>query len=111
MTTPIGSKQHDIIRDLLAQDDSPTAISEAAGVLRQAAYPVQDDPAKAETMLAEWEWNKGRRGHSFCLFVGEARSFAARGEFRTDLRAVVARRFVRQLLKGGLAAIRPILDG
>ncbi len=43
-----------IIRDLLAQDDSPTATAEAAGVSRQAAYPVQDDPAKAETMLAEW---------------------------------------------------------
>ncbi len=62
-------------------------------------------------MLAEWEWNNGRRGHSVCLFVAEAPSFAARGEFRTDLRAVVARRFVGQLLEGGLADIRPILDG
>jgi hypothetical protein len=32
-----------------AQKASPTAIAEAAGVSR-----VQDDPAKAEAMLAEW---------------------------------------------------------
>jgi putative DNA-invertase from lambdoid prophage Rac len=43
-----------IIRDLLAQDASPTAIAEAAGVSRQVVYRVQDDPAKAEAMLAEW---------------------------------------------------------
>ena len=43
-----------IIRDLLAQDAGPTAIAEAAGVSRQVVYRVQDDPAKAEAMLAEW---------------------------------------------------------
>jgi putative DNA-invertase from lambdoid prophage Rac len=43
-----------IIRDLLAQNASPTAISDAAGVSRQVVYRVQDDPAKAEAMLAEW---------------------------------------------------------
>ena len=43
-----------IIRDLLAQDASPTTIAEAAGVSRQVVYRVQDDPAKAEAMLAEW---------------------------------------------------------
>ncbi len=43
-----------IIRDLLAQDASPTAIAEAAGVSRQVVYRVQDDPAKAEAMLAQW---------------------------------------------------------
>jgi len=42
------------IRDLLAQDASPTAIADAAGVSRQVLYRVQDDPAKAEVMLAEW---------------------------------------------------------
>jgi hypothetical protein len=36
------------IRDMLAQDASPTVIAEAAGVSRQVAYRVQDDPAKAE---------------------------------------------------------------
>jgi hypothetical protein len=36
-----------------AQDASPTAIA-AAGVSRQVVYWVQDDPAKAEAMLAEW---------------------------------------------------------
>jgi len=46
--------QFGIIRDLLAQDASPTAIAEAAGVLRQMVYRVQDDPAKAEAMLADW---------------------------------------------------------
>ena len=46
--------QFGIIRDLLAQDASPTAIAEAAGVSRQVVYRVQDDPAKAEAMLAEW---------------------------------------------------------
>ncbi len=55
-----------IIRDLLAQDDSPTAIAEATGVSRQAAYPVQDDPAKAETMLAEWGMEQ-RPSRPFCL--------------------------------------------
>jgi hypothetical protein len=29
-------------------------IAEAAGVSRQVIYRVQDDPAKAEAMLAEW---------------------------------------------------------
>ena len=43
-----------IIRDLLAQDATTTAIAEAAGVSRQVVYRVQDDPAKAEAMLAEW---------------------------------------------------------
>jgi hypothetical protein len=43
-----------IIRDLLAQDASPTATPEAAAVSRQVVYRVRDDPAKAEAMLAEW---------------------------------------------------------
>jgi hypothetical protein len=38
---------------LLAQDASPTAIAEAAGVSPRVDYPVQDDPAKAEGMLAQ----------------------------------------------------------
>jgi hypothetical protein len=38
---------------MLAQDASPTAIAEAARVSRQVVYRVQDDPAKAEMMLAE----------------------------------------------------------
>ena len=38
---------------MLTQDASPTAIAEAAGVSRQLVYRVQDDPAKAEAMLAE----------------------------------------------------------
>ena len=38
-----------------AQDASPTAIAEAAGVSRQVVYRVQDDPTKTEAMLAEWE--------------------------------------------------------
>ncbi len=46
--------QLDIILGLLAQDASPTAIAEAAGVSRQVVYRVEDDPAKAEAMLAEW---------------------------------------------------------
>ncbi len=46
--------QLDVIRDMLAQDASPTVIAEAAGVSRQVVYRVQDDPAKAEAMLAEW---------------------------------------------------------
>jgi putative DNA-invertase from lambdoid prophage Rac len=43
-----------IIRDMIAQDASPTAIAEAAGVSRQVVYRVQDDPTKAEAMLVEW---------------------------------------------------------
>lgn len=43
-----------VIRELFAQDASPTAIAEAAGVSRQVVYQVQYDPAKAEAMLAEW---------------------------------------------------------
>jgi putative DNA-invertase from lambdoid prophage Rac len=43
-----------IIWNLLAQDASPTSIAEAAEVSRQVVYRVQDDPAKAEAMLAEW---------------------------------------------------------
>jgi predicted DNA-binding protein YlxM (UPF0122 family) len=43
-----------VIRELFAQDVSPTAIAEAAGVSRQVVYRVQDDRAKAEAMLAEW---------------------------------------------------------
>jgi hypothetical protein len=39
---------------MLAQDASPTVIAEATGVSRQGVYRVQDDPAKAEAMLAEW---------------------------------------------------------
>ena len=46
--------QLDIIRDMLAQDASPSAIADAAGVSRQVVYRVQDDAAKAEAMLAEW---------------------------------------------------------
>lgn len=42
------------IRDMLAQNATPTAIAQAAGVSRQIVYRVRDDPAKAETMLAEW---------------------------------------------------------
>jgi hypothetical protein len=37
-----------------AQDASPSAIAEAAGVSWQVVYRVQDDPAKAEAILAEW---------------------------------------------------------
>jgi hypothetical protein len=43
-----------IVEGPLAREASPTAIAEAAGVSRQVGYRVQDDPAKAETMLAEW---------------------------------------------------------
>jgi DNA invertase Pin-like site-specific DNA recombinase len=46
--------QLDVIRNMLAQDASPTVIAEATGVSRQAVYRVQDDPMKAEAMLAEW---------------------------------------------------------
>jgi DNA invertase Pin-like site-specific DNA recombinase len=46
--------QLDVIRSMLAQDASPTVIAETAGVSRQAVYRVQDDPMKAEAMLAEW---------------------------------------------------------
>jgi DNA invertase Pin-like site-specific DNA recombinase len=49
-----GSAQLDLIRDMLTQHATPTAIAEAAGVSRQVVYRVQDDPAKAEAMLAEW---------------------------------------------------------
>ena len=63
-------------------------------------------PRRRRRCWRSGEWSKGRRGHSVCLFVGEAPSFAARGEFRTDLR-----RFVHQLLEGGLVAIRSILGG
>jgi hypothetical protein len=38
---------------MLAQNASPTASAEAE-VSRQVVYRVQDDPAKAEAMLAEW---------------------------------------------------------
>lgn len=40
--------QLDIIRDMLAQDASPSAIAKAASVSRQVVYRVKDDPAKAE---------------------------------------------------------------
>jgi DNA invertase Pin-like site-specific DNA recombinase len=46
--------QLDVIRSMLAQDASPTVIAETAGVSRQAIYRVQNDPMKAEAMLAEW---------------------------------------------------------
>lgn len=46
--------QLDIIRHMLAQDASPTAIADSAGVSRQVVYRVQDDPVKAEAMLADW---------------------------------------------------------
>jgi hypothetical protein len=39
---------------MLAQDSTPTVIAEAARASRQVVYCVQDDPAKAEAMLAEW---------------------------------------------------------
>ena len=39
---------------MLAQDASPTAIADAAGVSRQVVYRVQDNPAKVEAILAEW---------------------------------------------------------
>jgi DNA invertase Pin-like site-specific DNA recombinase len=48
------SAQLDIIRDMLAQDASPTAIAQAAAVSRQVVYRVQEDAAKAEAMLSEW---------------------------------------------------------
>jgi hypothetical protein len=48
------SNQFAMVRDLLARDASPTAIEEAVGVSRQMLYRVQDDPVKAEAMLAEW---------------------------------------------------------
>lgn len=44
----------DIIHNMLAQDASPTAIADTAGLSRQVVYRVQDDPVKAEAMLAEW---------------------------------------------------------
>jgi hypothetical protein len=40
-----------IIRDYTSR---PTAIAEAAGVLRQIVYRVQDDLRRAEAMLVEW---------------------------------------------------------
>lgn len=40
--------------DLLPKDASPTAIAEAVGASRQVVYRVQDDPAKAGALLAEW---------------------------------------------------------
>jgi putative DNA-invertase from lambdoid prophage Rac len=46
--------QLEIIRDMLAQDASPSAIAKAASVSRQVVYRVRDDPAKAETLVAEW---------------------------------------------------------
>ena len=46
--------QLDIIRAMLAQDASPTAIAKAASVSRQVVYRVKDDPAKAEALLSEW---------------------------------------------------------
>jgi len=39
---------------MLAQDASPSAIAKAASVSRQVVYRVKDDPARAETLLAEW---------------------------------------------------------
>ena len=53
-----------IVRDMLAQDASPTAIAEAARASRQVVYSVQDDPAKAEAMLAEWGLCSGLGGWS-----------------------------------------------
>jgi DNA invertase Pin-like site-specific DNA recombinase len=46
--------QLDIIRDMLAQDASPTAVAESAGVARRVVYRFQADPAEAEPTLAEW---------------------------------------------------------
>jgi putative DNA-invertase from lambdoid prophage Rac len=46
--------QLDIIRDMLAQEASPTAIAKAADVSRQVVYRINDDPVKAESILAEW---------------------------------------------------------
>ncbi len=47
-------EQLGLIRDMLAQDVGPTSIAEAARVSRQVVYRVQDNPEKAEAMLAEW---------------------------------------------------------
>src|ERR1700722_5541360 len=44
-----------------AQDASPSAIAEAAGVSRQAAYRVQDAPRRAEVMLAAGNVGPGFR--------------------------------------------------
>jgi putative DNA-invertase from lambdoid prophage Rac len=44
-----------MIRNCLRRTPCPTAIAEAAGMSRQVVYRVQDDPAKAESMLAEWD--------------------------------------------------------
>ena len=44
----------DVIRNMLAQDVTPSAISKAAGVSRQTVYRVKDDPAKAEGLLLGW---------------------------------------------------------
>ena len=43
-----------LVRDMLAQDASPSAIARVAGVSRQTVYRIKDDPAKAEALLAEW---------------------------------------------------------
>jgi putative DNA-invertase from lambdoid prophage Rac len=39
---------------MLAQDAGSSAIAKAANVSRQVVYRVKDDPAKAESLLAEW---------------------------------------------------------
>ena len=47
-------EQLDAIRDMLAQDVRPSAISKATGVSRQTVYRIRDDPTKAEAILLEW---------------------------------------------------------
>ena len=46
-------EQPDAIRDMLAQDVRPSAISKATGVSRQTDR-IRDDPTKAEAILLEW---------------------------------------------------------
>jgi putative DNA-invertase from lambdoid prophage Rac len=50
-----GRDQLNTIRDMLAQDASPTVIAEAGNVSRQVVYRVKDEPAKAERRC----WSSG----------------------------------------------------
>ncbi len=47
-------KQLGLVRDMLARDGSPSAISKVVGVSRQTVYRIKDNPVKAETLLLEW---------------------------------------------------------
>jgi putative DNA-invertase from lambdoid prophage Rac len=47
-------EQLTVIREMLAEDASPSAVSKAAGVSRQTVYRVKDNPGKAEAILLEW---------------------------------------------------------